>query len=246
MQPVHQPAPQSDDEQAYAAAHESAPDIPVGTAIPHGDALHVQEEVYADPLDFDDDHLARLGLTLDFGPADLDANQSGVLSDLQLERLENDLRTTYWPVIGALAAVVLILGVTGALSGSLVVFPMLFMMALALIPAVLLYLEREKLPQQPVKRTTLRVGGFSLMARRFGALDEANATGKIKLPVQGGKQIFAPQHVYKVLKSGQTYIVYYVPVRTWVGYRALSIEPVEDIQKSSARKPKRKTKGKRG
>lgn len=246
MNPAHQPAPESDDEEVYTTAHDSAPDIPIGTTIAHGEALDVAEEVYADPLDFDDEHLTQLGLTLDFGPADLDANRAGVLSDVQIDRLENDLRTTYWPVIGVLAAVVLILGLTGVMSGSLLLFPMVFMMALALIPAVLLHLEREKLPDQPVKRTTLRVGGFSLMARRFGFVDEANATGKIILPVQGGKKVFAPQHLYKVLNASRTYIVYYVPVRTWTGYRALSIEPAEDIPAGSARKAKRRTKPKRG
>lgn len=244
MHPAHQPTPHPDDEQAYSDAHDAAPDLPIGMTLAHGDLFDVEEEVYTDPLDFYDEHLAKLGLTLDFGPADLAANQAGILSEHQLEHLERDLRWMYWPPTGVFAALTVVFGIVSVTTGTTrTVLPMILMMGLALISAVLLHLERARLPQQPVKRTMLRIGGFSLLARRLGFLDDASADENIKLPAEGGKPVFAPKHVYKVLKSGQTYIVYYAPVRTWAGYRALSIEPADEGQKGSVRKSK--SKGKR-
>lgn len=195
-----------------------------------------------DPLHFDDEHLTQLGLTLDFGPHDLEMNREGALSPDQIARLETDLRWTYWPAIIILALMVLFTGATSLQAGSFAAVPVVFLMVVAAIPAVLLHLERRNLPQQRVRATLLRIGGMSLIARRFGLTDDGEP--RIKLPVEGGKTLFAPRHLYKVLNANRPYIVYYVAVRTWHGYRALSIEPdggTGPAASSAAPKPKRKT-----
>lgn len=188
------------------------------------------------PLAFADEHMARLGLTLDFGPGDLAFNRSGDLSPAQVARLENDLRLFYWPMIIVLALFSLMVGLVGALNGSLaVMLPALLLIGLAAIPAALLNRERQRLPGRTIQYTTLRMGGLSLTARRWGLNDDS------ALPVDGGKPVFAPKHLYKVLRANQTYLAYFAPVRTWRGYRLLSLEPRED----ALEKPKRHAKSKR-
>lgn len=195
-----------------------------------------------DPLAFPEEDMTNLGLTLNFGPADLEDNQDGLLSPAQVARLENDLRWFYWPMIGGLAGFAFLVGTASALSGQLALVPVVVLMALAAIPAALLNLERGRLPERAVLRSTLRLGGFSLVARRWGFFDEELAAGNVHYPVQGGKKVFGPKHLYKVLRSGQTYLVYYAPVRTWYGFRLLSLEPLEDAPPAS--RPRRKAKAK--
>ncbi len=186
------------------------------------------------PLAFSDEHMARLGLTLDFGPGDLASNRDGELSLGQIARLEQDLRVFYWPMIAALVVLAFIIGVTGTLSGDLgALIPAVVVMGLAAIPAALLNQERTRLPDRPVRYTTLRLGGFSLTMRRWGIKEDE------KLPVDGGKPVFGPKHIYQVLQANQTYLAYYAPVRSWRGYRLLSLEPLEG---SAHPKPKRKMK----
>jgi hypothetical protein len=107
-------------------------------------------------------------------------------------------------------------------------------LALAVIPITLMRLERERLPDRRVQRTTLRLGTLSLVARRWGLSDDD------KLPVPGGKPIFAPKPLYKALQANRGYILYYTPVRTLRGYRLLTLEPVE--LEFETEKPKRKLK----
>lgn len=200
------------------------------------DQYDLDEPIPNDPLAFADEHMARLGLTLDFGPGDLAWNREGELSPAQVARLEKDLRLFYWPIIGALAFAALVLFFIGAVNtGVGILFPILVLMGLAGIAAVQLNRERQRLPNRQVQHTTLRLGGLSLTVRRWGWNDDNT------LPVDGGKPVFAPKYVYQVLRANQTYLVYYVPVRTWRGYRLLSIEPHE----STIEKPKRKAKPKR-
>ncbi len=202
-----------------------------------------------DPLAFSDSDMSKLGLTLDFGPADLDDNRDGALSPAQVARLETDLRWFYWPMIIGLVAVAFFIGVTSAVAGTLALVPVVFFMAAAAVPAVLLYVQRQGLADQPVLHTTLRVGGLSLVARRWGLIDESESGlgGNVTLPVEGGKKIFATKHLYKSLQSNRTYIAYYAPVRTWTGFRLLSVEPLDAPEASDRReKPKRTRKPKRG
>ena len=200
-----------------------------------------------DPLAFSDSHMTKLGLALDFGPADLEQNQDGVLSMAQIDRLETDLRWFYWPMIIVLAGMAFFVGISSAASATFALVPVTFLMAVAAVPAVLLYLQRQRLADQPVLYTTLRLGSLSLVARRWGLFDDEGPGGNIQLPVEGGKKIFASKHLYKSLNANRTYIIYYVPVRTWSGYRLLSIEPLDSPGDDAPRsKPKRKLKGKRG
>jgi hypothetical protein len=229
-----EPSPDYDPDD-YAYDHESEPDQ---TAWPEEDAYwyDLDEPVMDDPLAFNDEHMARLGLTLDFGPGDLACNRDGELSPAQIARLETDLRLFYWPMIAVLSLIAFLIGVMGAINGQLsAFFPALLLMGLAAIPALLLNRERQRLPTRLVLHTTLRLGGLSLTVRRWGLNDEGT------LPVDGGKPVFGPKHVYKVLRANQTYLAHYAPVRTWRGYRLLSLEPMG----SAPGKPKRKAKGKR-
>ncbi len=190
------------------------------------------EPVIDDPLAFADQHMARLGLTLDFGPGDLAFNRGAQLSPAQIARLENDLRLFYLPMSAALGVFALLIGLAGALGSAVpMVMLALVLMGCAAIPAWLMRRETERLPDRVVVYTTLRLGGLALTARRWGLSDS--------LPVDGGKPIFAPKHLYKVLRANQTYLAYYVPMRTWRGYRLLSLEP---HQGGTFEKPKRKTK----
>jgi hypothetical protein len=192
------------------------------------------EPVMDNPLAFDDEHMARLGLTLDFGPGDLASNRDGELSPSQIARLEGDLRLFYWPMIVALVIFAFLIGVSGTVAGNIgVLIPALVVMGLAAIPAVLLNQQRARLPRRLVLRTTLRLGGFSLTIRRWGFRDSD------RLPVDGGKPVFGPKHIYNVLQANQTYLAYYAPVRSWRGYRLLSLEPLET---GTYAKPKRKAK----
>jgi hypothetical protein len=187
------------------------------------------------PLAFSDEHMARLGLTLDFGPGDLATNRDGELSPSQVARLEGDLRLFYWPMIVALVIFTFLIGVSGTVTGNIgVLIPALVVMGLAAIPAVLLNYERARLPGRQVLRTTLRLGGFSLTMRRWGFREDE------RLPVDGGKPVFGPKHIYNVLQANQTYLAYYAPVRSWRGYRLLSLEPLETGD--TYVKPKRKAK----
>lgn len=197
------------------------------------------------PLAFVGAHMTQLGLTLDFGPQDLAANQDGYLTDAQIERLEADFRWFYWPMIGFLALIAFLIGVSSALAGTLTAIPFV-LLGLATIPAVLLKMERERLPDRTVKATTLRLGHFSKFARRFELVDERGPLGGVKYPVEGGKPIWGPHHLYKILNANRTYVVYYAPVRTWRGYRLLSIEPADTTSVKPKSPPKRKGKGKRG
>jgi len=187
-----------------------------------------------DPLEFADDPLRKLALALDFGPDDLAFNRDGQLSPDQVTRLDQDLRYFYGGIAAMLAAVSVLLAVVGAVAGQLLLFPVLLFLGLAVFPAALLRMERERLPDRRVQRTTMRLGTLSLVARRWGLSDED------KLPVPGGKPIFAPKPLYKALQANRGYILYYTPVRTLHGYRLLSLEPVEEG--FTAEKPKRKLK----
>lgn len=200
-----------------------------------------------DPLAFSDSHMAKLGLTLEFGPADLEQNQDGGLSMAQIDRLETDLRWFYWPMIIVLAGMAFLVGISSAASATFALVPVTFLMAAAAVPAVLLYVQRQRLADQPVLYSTLRLGSLSLVARRWGLFDEDGPTGNIQLPVEGGKKLFASRHLYKALNANRTYVVYYAPVRTWSGYRVLSIEPLDAPgDDAPASKPKRTLRGKRG
>jgi hypothetical protein len=222
----YQAEPQPDDFFAYEDDEDDAVDSGVWSpGVP----------VMDNPLAFSDEHMARLGLTLDFGPGDLASNRDGELSPSQIVRLEQDLRLFYWPMIIALAVFAFLIGVTGIVAGDISnLIPALVVLGLAAIPAVLLNQERARLPRRQVRRTTLRMGGFSLTMRRWGIKEEK------RLPVDGGKPVFGPKHIYKVLQANQTYLAYYAPVRSWRGYRLLSLEPLESV--SGYSKPKRKAK----
>jgi hypothetical protein len=202
--------------------------------LPDQDDWPEDEPLPDNPLAFSDEHMARLGLTLDFGPGDLASNRDGDLSPAQIVRLERDLRLFYWPMIVALVLFAFITGVMGAIYELGMLIPALVLMALAAIPAVLLNRERAHLPDRTVTYTTLRLGGFSLTIRRWGFKDDQ------RLPVDGSKPVFGPKSIYKVLQANQTYLAYYAPVRTWRGYRLLSLEPMEGAR--VFRKPKRKPK----
>ncbi len=197
------------------------------------------------PLAFPDEHMAQLALTLGFGPDDLAANQEGILTESQIARLESNLRWFYWPMIGALAAIAFLIGATSALAGSFTVVSFV-LLALAVIPALLLKRERERLPDREVLVTMLRVGRFSLTMRRWGIFDDDEMFGTVKYPVSavGGKSIWGPKHLYKGMQPNRLYLLYYAPVRTWRGYRLLSIEPAE-AEKSKVKSPP-KRKGKHG
>ncbi len=222
----YQAQPQPDDYYAYDEEEDNAAD---------SGAWPSAAPVMDNPLAFTDEHMARLGLTLDFGPGDLASNRDGELSPGQIARLEQDLRLFYWPMIAALAVFAFLIGASGTLAGNLgSLLPALIVMGLGVIPAALLNQQRASLPQRRVRRTILRLGGFSLTMRRFGFREDE------RLPVDGGKPVFGPKHIYKVLQANQTYLAYYAPVRSWRGYRLLSLEPLDD---GSARpKPKRKAK----
>jgi hypothetical protein len=193
------------------------------------------EPVMDNPLAFSDEHMARLGLTLDFGPGDLASNRDGELSPSQIARLEHDLRLFYWPMIAGLVLFAFLIAVSGTVAGNIgALIPALVVMGLALIPAVLLNWQRASLPDRQVLRTTLRLGGFSLTIRRWGFRESD------RLPVDGGKPVFGPKHIYNVLQANQTYLAYYAPVRSWRGYRLLSLEPLDTGDPYA--KPKRKAK----
>jgi hypothetical protein len=226
MSSKYQAEPQPDDYYAYDEDEDDAADT---------DAWATDALVMDNPLAFSDEHMARLGLTLDFGPGDLASNRDGELSLGQIARLEQDLRFFYWPMIAALVVVAFLIGVSGTLAGNISsLIPALIVMGLAAIPAALLNRQRASLPYCRVRRTMLRLGGFSLTIRRWGIKDEH------RLPVDGGKPVFGPKHIYKVLKANQTYLAYYAPVRSWRGYRLLSLEPLDSG--SPTAKPKRKAK----
>jgi hypothetical protein len=226
MSSKYQAEPQPDDYYAYDENEDDAAD---------SDAWPPAAPVTDNPLAFTDEHMARLGLTLDFGPGDLASNRDGELSPGQIARLEQDLRLFYWPMIAALVVFAFLIGVSGTLAGDLsALIPALVVMGLAVIPAALLNQQRASLPQRRVRRTMLRLGGFSLTMRRWGIKDEQ------RLPVDGGKPVFGPKHIYKVLQANQTYLAYYAPVRSWRGYRLLSLEPLDSGSPTS--KPKRKAK----
>jgi hypothetical protein len=187
-----------------------------------------------DPLAFADPDLVKLGLTLDFGPGDLACNQEGVLSPAQITRLENDLRLFYWPMSAAAAVFALIIVLTGIASGSLAsLFPALLVLSLGVIPVLLYRWEQMRLPQRFVRRTIVRIGGLSLTLRRWGLSDDDT------VKVEGGKAVFGPKYLYKVLRGNRNYIAYYAPVRTWKGYRLLSLEPSDEVVEKPKRKPKR-------
>jgi hypothetical protein len=238
MADEHMPKPEpalDHDHGDFAYDQDPEPDQ---AAWPEDDSYQydLDEPVMDDPLAFADDHMTRLGLTLDFGPGDLACNRDGELSRAQIARLETDLRLFYWPMIAALTVIAFVIGVMGAINGQFsALFPALLLMGLATIPALLLNRERQRLPTRLVLHTTLRLGGLSLTVRRWGLKDDS------ALPVDGGKPVFGPKHVYRVLRANQTYLTYYVPVRTWRGYRLLSLEPIDN----ALEKPKRKAKHKR-
>jgi hypothetical protein len=249
LRPVHDedtsgfdPALDPDSDDFTAEQDEAWPDAQYTQwAVDDADGTYEEGESVpgSDPLAFADRHLAELGLTLDFGPGDLAANQVGALTEPQIAQLESDLRWLYWPMIGLLALIAFLIGATSALAGTLTAMPFV-LMGLAAIPAVLLSRERAQLPDRRVQATTLRIGRFSLVARRWGVVDDSEAFGGVRYPVEGGKPVWGPKHLYKVLQPNRTYFAYYVPLRTWRGYRLLSIEPAEDEAK-----PKAKPKGKR-
>ncbi|MBN1562707.1 MAG: hypothetical protein JXA10_02635, partial [Anaerolineae bacterium] len=93
------------------------------------------------PLDFADERMTQLGLTLDFGPRDLAANRAGWLTEAQIERLAGDLRWVYWPIIIALVSIALVIGATSIAAGTLTALPFV-LLGLAAIPALLLKNER--------------------------------------------------------------------------------------------------------
>jgi hypothetical protein len=192
------------------------------------------ESARNDPLEFADDPMRKLALALDFGPDDLAFNREGLLSAEQIDRLDQDLRHFYGGIAGTLASIGVLLTVVGTVTGQLLVLPVLMFLAVAVIPVALMRLERERLPDRRVQRTTLRLGTLSLVARRWGLSDDD------KLPVPGGKPIFAPKPLYKALQANRGYILYYTPVRTLRGYRLLTLEPVEESFVDE--KPKRKLK----
>ncbi len=187
-----------------------------------------------DPLEFADEALQKLALALDFGPDDLAFNREGQLTAEQIARLDQDLRNFYGWIAGMLVAVAILLAVVGVTAGQLLVLPVLLCLILAVIPIALFRMERERLPDRRVQRTTMRLGTLSLVARRWGLSDDD------KLPVPANKPIFAPKPLYKALQANRGYILYYTPVRTWRGYRLLTLEPVEDS--FADEKPKRKLK----
>ncbi len=222
-----------------ASEPEYAPDL-------EDDDLHYRADTWTDgevsspepddPLAFADPDLIKLGLTLDFGPGDLAANQEGVLSPAQIAQLEMDLRWFYWSMIPPLVILALVISLLGITSGTLtLLLPALLVLSLTLIPALLYRREVIRLPQRTVKHTLLRMGGFALTMRRWGL------SADDKWPVEGDKYVFGPKHLYKVLRANQTYLAYYTPVQTWKPYRLLSLEPLDD----AGEKPKRKAKPKR-
>ena len=238
----HDPQFARDDEHDdFAPAYDPDPD-PMYNDVPH---IYAPHPAANRPLAFADAHMTQLGLTLDFGPHDLATNQDGTLTGAQIEQLEADFRWFYWPMIGFLALIAFLIGVSSALAGTLNAMPFV-LLGLAAIPAVLLKMEREQLPDRPVKATTLRLGRLSKFTRRFDLMDERGPLGGVKYPVAGGKPIWGPHHLYKVLNANQTYIVYYAPARTWRGFRLLSIEPADPTIANPTHLPKRKGKGKRG
>jgi hypothetical protein len=192
------------------------------------------EAVHNDPLEFADEPIRKLALALDFGPEDLAFNREGQLSADQIARLDQDLRYFYGGIAGTLAAVAILLAFMGMVAGELLLFPILLSLILTVIPATLFRLERERLPDRRVQRTTMRLGTLSLVARRWGLSDDNT------LPVPGGKPIFAPKPLYKALQANRGYILYYTPMRTLRGYRLLTLEPVEEGFMDE--KPKRKLK----
>lgn len=187
-----------------------------------------------DPLAFADEQLQNLALALDFGPDDLAYNHEGELSPAQIARLEEDINQFYWPMIGGLALIACVIALVGMFTGQLLALPAVLFAVLMVIPVTLLRMERERLPDRQVQRTLLRMGTLSLVARRWGLSDERT------LPTAGDKPIFAPHSLYKVLQANRVYILYYTPVRTWRGYRLLSLEPAESDYELE--KPKRKAK----
>lgn len=209
---------------------------------PGGDAYGVEDQgrlpeagIRNDPLAFGDDPMLKLALAVNFGPEDLAFNRDGELSPAQIDQLETDLRQFYWPMIGGLALLTFLLGGMSALGGQLLALPAALLMVAAVVPALLLKWERERLPERRVQRTALRMDTLSLFARRFGLRDDK------ALPAADGKPIFAPKPLYKALQANRTYILYYTPLRTWHGYRLLSLEPTEESSApvKAKHKPKR-------
>ncbi|MBI5960836.1 MAG: hypothetical protein HY866_19010 [Chloroflexi bacterium] len=225
-----QPEVLPDDDHDYLAAdddfYESEAgyhDLPLSEAVPR-----------SDPLSFIDEQQRKLALALDFGPEDLMFNDEGKLSPAQIAQLNQDLLWFYGPMVAASTALALFFAMMGVFSGNALLLPGIMMLVLALIPALLLRQERERLARRRVQRTMLRLGTLSLTARRMGLLEGDT------LPVAGDKPVFAPKRLYKALQANRTYILYYTPVRTWRGYRLLSLEPTEDAVEFE--KPKRKPK----
>jgi hypothetical protein len=205
-------------------ADDGAENIPISDDLPRND-----------PLACADEEQRKLALVLDFGPDDLMFNDEGRLSPAQIDQLNQDLIHLYGPMIGACILIALVFSLIGLSNGAPLLVPGLLVLALAVLPMGLLKHERDRLAQSRVQRTTLRLGTLSLTARRLGLMHDT------PLPVPGNKPIFDPgRKLYKVLRANQTYILYYTPVRTWRGYRLLSLVPTDDA--SEPEKPKRKPK----
>lgn len=197
-----------------------------------------------DPRSFFDQHQAELGMALDFGPDDLAANQQGMLSYPQIAQLDRDLRWFYGPIIWSLAGAAFLIAVSSTLAGTPAAVPIISLMVGALIATYLQRQERATLADRHVQRTMLKVRTLGLVARRWGLLDDRGPFGGVRYPVMNDRTVFGPRHLYQVLSARQSYVVYYAPVRTWRGFRLLSIEPFDDALPDE--KPKRKSKTKTG
>ncbi|MBI5960856.1 MAG: hypothetical protein HY866_19110 [Chloroflexi bacterium] len=229
-----QPEVLPDDDHDYLAADEryepetgyfEDDDLPLSEAVPR-----------SDPLSFIDEQQRKLALALDFGPEDLMFNDEGKLSPAQIALLDKDVIWLFGSMIALCGALALFFAVLSLfVFGSVTLLPALAPLLAAFVTVIMLKRVREQLPQAPVQRTTLRLGTLSLTARRWGLSDDD------KLPVPNHQPIFAPKHLYKALQANRTYILYYTPLRTWRGYRLLSLEPTEDAVEfeKSKRKPKR-------
>lgn len=230
---------------AYQPTTQPEPDWPPEFEYldPHPDPYEIapQPDAAYDP-EFER-HMLKLGVTLEFGPEDLEANRDGDLSPGQIEQLQAKMRRDNWIALGILSLVAFILGIIGINAGPFLLVGAVAIMLFTLWAASMISSELDSLPDREVKPTFIKFGRLSLMFRRWGSSDE---TAKFK--VERDKHITAPGYLYKVLRPNQEYCAYYVRVyRQLHLYRLLSIEPVGGwADEVPEPKPKRKHKRKWG
>ena len=175
----------------------------------------------------DDPHLVRLGALLNFAPNDLEANRRGMVTDAQVDLLWQDMRSGFWVAITLFSVLAFLMGFIGAFAiGTLPgLLPSISFMVLALISAVIMRTEQDRLPHARVVSTDIKLGRFAATLRQWGITGKYHGKAVFNLPK--GKKLSADDSLNKLLQANREYRAYYAPLRfAWGGYRMLSIEPL--------------------